>query len=66
MKIYTANREYEYEGIEIIGIFTDREAADECCKNDFGDAGFLIGDSYDVEEHELQGLDGNSGDKLNG
>lgn len=54
MKVYTAHREYDYEGFEIIGAFTTKEAAEECCKKDIDRNGRVRGDSHDIEEHELQ------------
>lgn len=62
MKVYVAERHYDYEGFTIIGIFTTKEAAQACCDNDFipvRESEFpqqkrKRGDSYEVEEHELQ------------
>jgi hypothetical protein len=49
MKIYTAQRNYDCEGFDIIGVFTTEKSAQECCRDDAGK-----GDSHEVEEHELQ------------
>jgi hypothetical protein len=58
MKVFVAQRNYDYEGFAIIGIFTTKEAAQACCDNDFSPRHKKelrkMGDSYDVEEHELQ------------
>lgn len=62
MKVFVAQRHYDYEGFAIIGIFTTKEAAQACCDNDFlprhksefPQEQRKMGDSYDVEEHELQ------------
>ena len=55
MKVFVAKREYDYEGFVIIGIFTTKESAEICCKNDFNiNRTILLGDSHNVEEHELQ------------
>lgn len=62
MKLYVAQRHYDYEGFEIIGIFTDRAAAQLCCDSDCNpaDKGLplewqrKLGDAHTVEEHELQ------------
>lgn len=54
MTVYVAQRGYDYEGFEIIGIFTTKEAAQECCDNDVHpSSGRKCGDSYDVAPHEL-------------
>lgn len=62
MKVFVAQRHYDYEGFTIIGIFTTKEAAQACCDNDFSPVRksefpqqkTKLGDSYDVEEHEVQ------------
>jgi len=53
MKVYTAHREYDYEGFQIIGVFTTMEAAEKCCAEDLDNSGKVQGDDHDVEEHEL-------------
>lgn len=53
MKVYTAQREYDYEGFEIIGVFTTRAAAEACCYKDVDHRGKQRGDRHTVEEHEL-------------
>ena len=62
MKVFVARRHYDYEGFTIIGIFTTEEAAQASCDNDFvpvrkgefPQQKRKQGDSYDVEEHEVQ------------
>jgi len=53
MKLYTAQREYDYEGFDILGIFSTREAALECCAKDISPSGRVMGDRHEVEEFEL-------------
>jgi hypothetical protein len=53
MKVFTAHREYDYEGFQIIGVFTTKEAAEKCCIEDVDESGRKYGDSHDVEEHVL-------------
>ena len=57
MKVYVAERAYNYEGFTILGIFSTREAAQEVCDNDtFSTPNLcnrLRGDSYTIEEHEV-------------
>lgn len=51
MKVYTVQREYEYESSMIIGVFTTREAAEKCCEDDRKESN---GDDCQIEEHELE------------
>jgi len=45
MKVYVAKRNYDYEGFEIIGVYTERDLAEMACKDDS-----QYGDSHDIEE----------------
>jgi len=47
MKVYTAHRGYDYEGFTIIGVFSKREDAENCCQKD------KYGDYWEVEGHEV-------------
>ena len=53
MKIYVAEREYDYEGFTIIGVFSTKEKAQEACDNDKDKDGIKRGDSHNVEEFEI-------------
>ena len=53
MKVYVAERGYDYEGFTILGIFSTREKAQEACDNDKWEDGRKRGDSYDIEEFEI-------------
>ena len=55
MKVYTAERYYQYEGFQIIGIYTTKEAAQKCCDEDVSESGRKNGDYHEVHEHELLG-----------
>lgn len=54
MKVYTVQREYDYDFSMVIGVFSTKKAAEECCKKDVDSKGRPRGDSYEVEEHDLQ------------
>lgn len=58
MKAYLAKRGYEYEGFEVIGVFTRKEDAQKCCDNDFykdqNGVRFMCGDYHEVSEHEVE------------
>jgi hypothetical protein len=62
VKLYVAERGYDYEGFTIIGIFSTREAAEAACENDRRpptdrySPGVSRGDSHSVEEFELDVL----------
>jgi len=53
MKVYVAEGHWEYEGFDILGIFTTRGDAqlflDKAIKED------RLGDSYKISEHDLRG-----------
>lgn len=47
MKVYIAKRIYDYEGFDIIGVFSTKEKAQEACDKKKG------GDSRCIEEFEI-------------
>ena len=59
MKVYVAERGYDYEGTTILGIFSTPDQADEICTNDtfpndmFGNDRKQRGDFYQVNEFEI-------------
>jgi hypothetical protein len=58
MKVYVAEREYDYEGFTILGVFSTREAAQAVCDADIRPpgsyrAGEPKGDGHAIEEFEL-------------
>lgn len=53
MKIYVAERNVEYEGFDIIGVFSSREAASLACDNDKFIDGQKRGDRHSVSEWDL-------------
>lgn len=58
MKVYVAERGYDYEGTTILGVYSTKEKADEVCANDvftnnlYGERK-QIGDFYQVTEFEI-------------
>lgn len=57
MKLFTAQREYDYEGFQILGIFSTKEAANKCCSEDVDKKGKEKGDRHCVEEFLLNEID---------
>lgn len=53
MKAFVAERNYDYEGFTIIGVFSTRDAAQKACDNDRDETGRLNGDSHEVEEFDF-------------
>jgi hypothetical protein len=53
MKLYVAQRDYAYEGFVILGIFENRDRAQEACDKDLNHAGQPRGDSHTIEEFTL-------------
>ena len=53
MKVYIAERGFDYEGFTIIGVFTTKEKAQEACDNDKFDDGRKRGNFNDIEEFEI-------------
>ena len=53
MKIYIAERSFDYEGFTIIGVFNTQKAAQKACDNDRDKKGRINGDSHDVECFDL-------------
>jgi hypothetical protein len=51
MKIYTAERHYDYEGFTILGVFSTAEAAKAACEKDKD-----RGDDHEVNEYTLDEL----------
>lgn len=56
VKVYVAEREYDYEGSIILGVFSTREKAQEICDNDKFDDGSQRGDFHDVKEFEIDAI----------
>jgi hypothetical protein len=52
MKVYVAERAWDYEGFEIIGIFSFRTAAEKAIEADKS-RGKSKADSYEIEELEI-------------
>ena len=55
MKVYIAERCFDYEGFTIIGVFKTRDAAQKACDNDRDKTGRKNGDSHEVEEFDCIG-----------
>ena len=53
MNVYIAERKYDYEGFEIIGVFQSNEDAEKACKEDVDGQGNQRGDDYGIEKFEL-------------
>ena len=53
MKVYIAERNYDFEGFVIVGAFSTREKAEEACDNDKYEDGSQRGDYHTVEEFEI-------------
>lgn len=54
MKVYVAERVYDYEGFDIIGLFASRVEAQAACDNDYRpDGKKKNGDFYEIEEFDL-------------
>ena len=54
MKVYVAERVFDYEGFEIIGIFKSYEAAQKTCDADQVKTKHnMIMDGYRIEDFEL-------------
>lgn len=53
MKLYTAERHYDYEGFVILGIFSARNVAEAACEDDRWPDGDRRGDSHEVNEFTL-------------
>lgn len=57
MKVFIAQREYDYEGFVVIGVFDSIEEAEKCCEVDkvnnesFGDSWSV--DVFDLNERVL-------------
>lgn len=49
MKVYIAERHYDYEGFTIIGVFTTKKEAKKCCDYDCG-----CGDEHRVTDYEVE------------
>lgn len=50
MGVYIAERKYDYDGFEIIGVFSTREKAQEACDNDLRTE---YGGFYGIEVFEV-------------
>ncbi len=53
MKVYIAEREYDYEGFTILGVFSTKEKAQAACDNDIREDGRKNGNSHEIEEFEI-------------
>ena len=54
MKVFTAERHYDYEGFALIGIFSTREAAQAAIEADQKKRKY--GDGWEVNEFELDSI----------
>ena len=52
--LYVAKREYDYEGFQIIGLYSTEAAAQKACVEDTNEGGCNRGDSYGVEGFKVQ------------
>jgi hypothetical protein len=51
--VYTAERHYDYEGSDLLGIFTTKEAAQAAIDGDVSQFGNPRGDSHQINAYEL-------------
>lgn len=58
MKLYVAERHYDYEGFQILGVYSTKSLAESACDKDVRPAGDYMGgqprgDGHSVEEFTL-------------
>jgi hypothetical protein len=53
MKLYVAQRQYDYEGFDILGIFSNKDVAERTCEEAKCNDGIMQGDKYYVTQFTL-------------
>ena len=51
MRVYIAKRHYDYEGYDILGVYSTQEAAEQRCQADTASNS----DGHSVNEYEIDG-----------